>query len=196
LVHLFLELFWVGQIVVLKGSNAFIELVDEGYRCWDVEIDNVFLRDVIKVFDNSAYRVSVRDDEHIFAFKYLRADSIVPERYHTLHAISKTFCARQAIARDLGVARVIPGHSLIVFFEDGWRDIVGAAPDLDLLLAVLGSSFALVEALQAAIVALIEAPVLVHGEVVAAHFVSSVVVRLDSARQHGSEYNIEFEVIL
>jgi hypothetical protein len=50
----------------------------------------------------------------------------------------------------------------VVASDFGRRNVVAAAPDLHLLLAVLGRGLGLVEALQGAVVALVEAPALVH----------------------------------
>jgi hypothetical protein len=56
------------------------------------------------------------------------------------------------------------GEALVGLLESGGRDGVGPPPDLDLVLAVLGSGLSLVQALEGTVVPLVQAPALVLGD--------------------------------
>ena len=53
------------------------------------------------------------------------------------------------------------GEALVGLLESGGRDGVGPPPDLDLVLAVLGSGLGLVQTLEGTVVPLVQAPALV-----------------------------------
>lgn len=74
--------------------------------------------------------------------------------------------------------------SLVLQGQLRGRNIVTAAPERDLLLAMLSGGLRLIEALKSTVVALVEAPMLVHRDIVAAELSRDVVISHDSASQH------------
>src|SRR6478736_6283754 len=71
------------------------------------------------------------------------------------------------------------------------RDVVAAAPDEHLLLAELGRRLGLVEALQRAVVPLVQAPVLLDRQPQPVHLFQREVERADGALQQGGEAEVE-----
>jgi hypothetical protein len=78
------------------------------------------------------------------------------------------------IGRELGIAQVAAFAARVVRFQRRGRGVVAAAPDQHLLVAVLLGGFCLVQALQAAVVALVQAPGVHHGQPGAIEFVQRV----------------------
>src|SRR5665811_1372068 len=75
----------------------------------------------------------------------------------------------------------------------GRRDVVGAAPDVHLLLAPFLARVVLVETDQLAVVALIERLVLEHGNFGLAQFLQHEVERALRADERGGEGNVELD---
>jgi hypothetical protein len=74
--------------------------------------------------------------------------------------------------------------ALVIAGQRRWRDVVAAAPDLHLRLAVLCDRLRLVQALQRTVVALVQAPAVLDGQPHAVHLVERDPQRADRALQH------------
>ena len=85
------------------------------------------------------------------------------------------FACRAEIARLRGIIELAAG------LQGRRRDVIGAAPDMDLLVAMLGRGLGLVEPGQAAIVALIEPPVLLDRNPQQPHVLQNRQAGLDRA---------------
>src|SRR3546814_10404884 len=90
-------------------------------------------------------------------------------------------------ARGARVARQVPFRAGC---ERRRRDVKAAAPDLDLIVAMLRRGLGLVEPGEPAIVTFIEAPVLGDGEPEAPHRLERQVQRLDRARLDRGEAGV------
>ena len=95
------------------------------------------------------------------------------------HSVSGTCSAASA-----RVARIAALAARIVGRERRRRHVVAAAPGEHLRVAELGRGLGLVEALQGAVVALVEAPVVAHRQPGAVHLVERVPERPDRALEH------------
>ena len=82
----------------------------------------------------------------------------VPVGQHARQRVLERFGGRQLGDVDVGVARIEARMARIVERERRRRNVVAAAPDLHLRLAVLLDRLRLVESLQRAVVALVEPP--------------------------------------
>ena len=71
---------------------------------------------------------------------------------------------RGMLGAEVGVARVAGLRVLVVVVDRRRRDVVGAAPEHELLLAVLLEGLLLVLALQRAVVPLVEPPGAAHRD--------------------------------
>jgi hypothetical protein len=76
------------------------------------------------------------------------------------------------------------------------RDVVTAAPDLHLRLAVLLHGLRLVEPLQRAVVALVQAPASFHRQPHEIQFVQHAPHRADGALEHGREHDVGLDARL
>ena len=115
----------------------------------------------------------------------------VPERQHARHRVLQAFGQRHLVGLQARVARVAALAARIIQRERRRRGVVAAAPDQHLLVAVLLGRFGLVQALQRAVVALVQAPVLHRGQPQALHLIERQVQGADGAPQHAGAGQVE-----
>ena len=142
---------------MLDRLQVGVELVDEGDTGRDIELDDVGVRDVIEILDERAEAVAVGGDDDAFAGFDDGRDLLVPERKEPVDGILEALGDREVF--EPGVAPVVARPALVGFFERRRRDVVAAAPDENLLVAVFGGGFGLVQTLEGAVMAFVEAPV-------------------------------------
>ena len=92
--------------------------------------------------------------------------------------------AGRAVGREVPVAGVVDGVALVVEGQRRRRDVVAAAPQLHLLVAELCGGLLLVEALEGAVVALVQPPVAPHREPAPAELVEGQVGGAHGPGQH------------
>lgn len=90
-------------------------------------------------------------------------------------SVRKLFCGK------LLVADVKDRRAVVARIEGGWCNVVASAPDMHLLIAILGGGVGLVEALEGSVVTFVEVPVFNHGEVDAVHGVERDVQCVDGS---------------
>ena len=119
------------------------------------------------------------DDDDVVMVSPIGEDHFLPVRDGAGDGVLQGLGTRDVAVGHTGVARIefrVPG---IVLREGKGSDVVAAAPDLHLGVAVLLGGLGLVQALEVAVVLLIEAPALLHGDPVQIHFVQNIVEGLD-----------------
>ena len=130
-------------------------------------------------------------DEHALARPDGRGDRVVPGGQHACDRVLEAF--GEGYGRQAGIARVADArHRVAGGDRAGWR-VITAAPQQHLGVAVFGGGFGLVEALQGAIMAFVEAPVDGGGQPHAVHFVEGQPEGADGAFEHRGIGDIEFE---
>ena len=97
-----------------------------------------------------------RLNQHRLARPQRRGDLFVPARQHARDGVLEALGIRHI---DPGIARVARQIELAPGLQRRRRNVETAAPDLDLVIAVLGRRLGLVEPGQAAVVALVEPPI-------------------------------------
>ena len=102
----------------------------------------------------------MRRNEHRLAPLQRGGDLLVPQRQAALDRVFEAFALGQRRGVDARVERVDLGIVLGAGHDGRRRHVVAAAPHLDLCLAELGHGLLLVLALQRAVVALVQPPVL------------------------------------
>ena len=132
-------------------------------------------------------------NHHRLAGKDLRADHVNVVRGEALHHVLEALGARHFLQKR--VARVIGLRVLVVRVNSRWRGVVGAAPRHELLFAELVADLRLVQALQLAVVTLIETPVAHHRNPVAIRRVQRNVCGADCAAQQGGEHNVRQDIL-
>ena len=96
---------------------------------------------------------------------------------------------------ELGVADVAAFAARVAGFERRRRRVVAAAPDQHLRVAVLLGRLGLVQALQSAVMALVQAPAMHHRQPGAVHFVQAMPQRAGGALEYAGVGQVEFVVL-
>jgi hypothetical protein len=115
---------------------------------------------------------------------------------HTCHRVLQAFGERHLVRRQLGVAQVAALAAWVCCIQRWRRRVVTAAPDQHLFVAVLLGHVGLVQALQRAIVAFVQPPVVLHWQPGALHFVQRVPQRPHGALEHGRVRHVKFVAAL
>jgi hypothetical protein len=123
----------------------------------DLDADDLVVRYVEQVFDDGAQRVAVGGDQHVLAGLQSRRDGAVPIGQDAVQGGLQALGIRNVLTGVTGIGVEIP---LAALFQRRRGDVVDAAPDLDLILAVKLRGLGLVQPGQAAVVALVQPPVL------------------------------------
>ena len=186
----------VAQVVAANRLQRRIELVDEGNAVRDVEADDLLVADAVQVLDEGAHAVAVRRDEQPLAARDGRRELLVPERQDARDGVLEALGERDLLGRELRVARIAALAARIVGRERRRRDVVAAPPGEHLCFAELGRGLGLVEALQRAVVALVQAPVVADRQPRAVHLVERVPERPDRALEHRRPGAIELVALL
>ena len=118
------------------------------------------LRQAFEVLDDATEAVPVRGDDQVLAFLQLGCDGLVPVRQGPFNRQLERLAVWELALWDVAVPRVFLDRlvvRVVLVHGKGWH-IVGPAPNLDLVLPVLVRCFSLVEAREAAVVPLVQAP--------------------------------------
>ena len=129
-------------------------------------------------------RVAVGHDQHGPAGHQVGDDPVVPVGEHPGDHVGQALRLRDQLGRQVRVAVVVVRVVLVVGRDRRRRHVVRAAPDLDLVLAVLLCGLGLVAARQVAVVPLIQSPVAAHRHPQAAHAVQRLVGGADGPQLH------------
>jgi len=143
---------------VLQRLQVVAQFVHQGHAGGNVQAGYVLVRDVVQVFDQSAQAVAVRGDDHTLARAHLWGDRLVPVGEHTGHRILEALGGGNLPRLQIRVAAIKAGVTRVVIVQRWGRHVVGSPPDVHLLFAVARRGLCLVEPLQGAVVALVQAP--------------------------------------
>ena len=164
---------------MLDRFEAVIQLVNQRNTGGDIQPDDLILGDGIQVFHQRPQRISMRRDQHPFAALHHRHDGFMPVGQKALHGILQALAGGQFLLGQVRVTRVFTGVALIGFLQ-GWRaGIVAPPPDVHLLFAKFGGHLGFIQALQRAVMALVQAPGIDHRQVHAVHFIQRDPERAD-----------------
>lgn len=190
------DLLGVAEVIVSDGLEIGVELIDEGNSCGDVEGDNLLVRDLIEILDQSPQTVSVGGDQNLLPGSNCGRNGLIPEGGEAIDGVFETFGERDEGRVDVGVFGVVPGvHGVVLGHERG-RDVVRPSPDRDLFLSVQGSGLGLVQTLKTAVHALVEAPRADDGDPVKVELVLDVEERLDGALEDAGEGDVKDKVVV
>mmetsp|Transcript_144533 Transcript_144533/g.366856 ORF Transcript_144533/g.366856 Transcript_144533/m.366856 type:complete len:231 (+) Transcript_144533:132-824(+) len=169
--HLLGNLGRVHEVVLFEEVHVSVQLVDQGHSRRDVQLQDLRLRHALEVLADGAERVAMRRNHDALACHDARGDGVEPEGQHAVHGQLQGLSSRQCGLGHVPVERIVARVPRIRVIDRRGRDVVAPTPDLDLFVAMLSRRLRLVQALKAAIVALIEPPAVDdwHGEVVRLH---------------------------
>src|SRR5438093_3419244 len=118
---------------VALGDDARVgrHLVEERDPRRDLQLEDLLARQAVEVHDEGAQRVAVRDHEHVRSGAEVGQDAPFPEGQHAGRGVGQALAA-------------------------GWPDVVAPPPEVDLLRAEALRGLRLVQALEVAVLALVE----------------------------------------
>lgn len=183
----------VAEVAGAYGTELLVEFVEEGDAGGDVELGDGVVGDAIEVLDEGAEAVAVGADEHSPAGSKVGHDGVVPVGEHPCDDVFEAFGGWEEVGGEVGVAGVEARVAFVVGVEGWRRDVVAAAPGEDLVGAVALAGFFFVEALEGAVVALVEPPMAFDGDPVLVHDVEGDVDGLDGAAEEGGVGDVEGE---
>ena len=157
---------------------------------------NILFGDMVKMLDQGSQTIAVRRNHHSTTGAYGWGNRIFPKWQDTLDRVFQTLCRRQLLRGQARIARVKLGMPGIIERERVGSDCIGASPDEYLLIAILGSRFSLIQALERAIMTLIEAPIVVNGQIHGIHRIQGNPERTDGAFEHRGKGDIKFVTLV
>ena len=153
----------VAEVVALEWIQGVIQFIDKRDAGRNIQLEDLLLGEVVEVFYEGAEAVAVGGDDDAFSGFHGRRDLFMPEGEEAVDGVFEALGEREKVFGDAGVAGVMAGPAFVGFLEGGGWDVVAAAPDEDLFVTEFGGGLRLVEALERAVVAFVQAPVLLHG---------------------------------
>ena len=151
---------------------------------------------MLKLHHEGAQRVAVGGDKNALAALELRLDLLLEVRPRAGDGVLQALGVGEVLLRHVAEHRLDVRVTLVAGRERGRLDVEGTTPDEDLLLAVLLGGLGLVEALERAVVTLVEAPGLVDGQPRTVHLVKDDVQRVDGALEQRGVADVKVEALL
>ncbi len=106
----------------------------------------------------------MRNDDYLFSVVHLRLDHVGPQRRHSLPGHLQRLSGRQLVSIEVFVHGIETRMSYVIERQSWRRQLIDAAPLQDLLLAVLVNHLLLVEALECAVMTLVQPPLLMERD--------------------------------
>ena len=177
------------------GLEVGIQLVHQGRAGGNLKARNDVVRDALDHLDDGADGVAVGSHKHSLARFQLWSNCGLPVRHHTSNRVLQALSVWHLLGIQCSVLGLVARVVLALLFQ-GWRgDVEAASPDLNLLRAVLDDRLLLVQACEATVHALVQAPGLVHGDVELIRRLQCQVAGLDGTLQEGREGDVDLQVL-
>mmetsp|Transcript_15767 Transcript_15767/g.36596 ORF Transcript_15767/g.36596 Transcript_15767/m.36596 type:complete len:350 (+) Transcript_15767:101-1150(+) len=181
---------------VLDGLQVLVQVVHQRDPGGDLEPRDVLVADVVQHLDDAADRVAVRRDEHLLPALEGRADAPVVVRQAALHRVLKALGERELLLANVRVFVVVARPVLGVGVDFRRRGRKAPAPLLHLVLAVLLHRLPLVQPGEAAVHALVQAPVGIHGHVLLPRDLENNLQSLLRTLEKGGEGDVDEDTLL
>jgi len=170
-----------------------VEFVHQGNAGRYFELQDVVVRNVVKVLDQRTQTVAVCSDDDSPALAQGGGYDLMPVGTYSIESVLEGFASRWLRQTQRTVSRhQFLVAKIIAFHEWRWC-CVTPSPDAHLFVAVLLSGGLLVEALQGAVMTLVEAPGAVDGDPHQVQIVQDNSEGPDCPLQHGRVANVKDE---
>ena len=157
--HCVCDLFWIPEVIVTGGLKLFVQFVHEGNSRGDIQFDDIGVGNAIEMLHQRAETISMTGYQEGLSRLHGRRDPFAPVRKESRSGILQALRGGEPRCRHLAVAGIARGVPWILQLQSGGPDVVAAAPELDLLIAVLFGGLGLVQPLQRAVVPLVQSPI-------------------------------------
>mmetsp|Transcript_27249 Transcript_27249/g.64328 ORF Transcript_27249/g.64328 Transcript_27249/m.64328 type:complete len:284 (+) Transcript_27249:95-946(+) len=186
----------VPVVALDRLHRRLVQLIHQRHRGRDVELGDHILGDVVEMLDQRAERVAVRRDQQLLSLLDLRHEGVVPQRHEALDNVRERLRQRELRVAQEVVLGLLAGVEFVARLHHGRGDVIGAAPDEDLVLSMLLNCLGLVQPLEPAVHALVQTPVLDDRQMHAVHVLKDVPGSLDGALESRSVHHVELELLL
>src|SRR5664280_1442292 len=183
----------VAEIPAVDLPERSVERVDERNTRRDVQLWDLVIRNAVEMLHERAQAVAMSRDEHLLSAREARDDRVVPVREEAVHDDREALGGREELRREARVARVEARMAGVLRVEGRRRDRVAAPPLEELLVAVLLRRLLLVEALERAVVPLVQAPRALDGNPELVELLEDDLRSEDRARQERGVETVEAE---
>mmetsp|Transcript_48000 Transcript_48000/g.148390 ORF Transcript_48000/g.148390 Transcript_48000/m.148390 type:complete len:244 (-) Transcript_48000:190-921(-) len=170
--------------------------VDQWSPSGDLEARDGVFRNVLDEFENGTNGVPMCRNEDRLAGLERGGDFRLPEGHHALNRVLQALSRGDLFLLEVYILGVLAGVVLAILLNRRWRHVKAAAPDLNLLCAVLLHGLLLVEAGEPSVHPLVQAPRLVDGHVELVGLLEGVVAGLDRTLEDRREADVELEALL
>ena len=190
-VRLEIVFFENGEIVFL------VELVDQRLARRDFHRDDFLSGEVFQFHHQGAQAVAMGGDEDFAAGFERRGDLVIELRFDTVGRINQAFRERKIRSLHLAffdqilIKLLIARETGIIGSELRRLNVGRTTPDVHLFIAPLHSGFGFVEALESAIMPLIETPRIMFFDFAFAQFGEHDIHRAIGPRKHRAESDVE-----
>jgi len=189
--------FLVHEDVVIEVLEVFVELVDDGHSVGHfVPFQLLFTHTVLKVLEEGAKGILVGNYQWPLSLHQLGDHLRLPEGFGPFDGVDHAFGPGEVFGSDIRVFFVMTGVSEVSEVEAGRGLGVLASPGFEILLRNGFEGLVLLQALDLAVVLLIEEPVLLVGHPVHVKLVSNGIVCPDGSFQHRTESHVELVALL
>src|SRR5664280_2004083 len=183
----------VAEIPAVDLPERSVERVDERNTRRDVQLWDLVIRNAVEMLHERAQAVAMSRDEHLLSAREARDDRVVPVREEAVHDDREALGGREDLRRKTRIASIEPRVGGVLRVEGRRRDRVAAPPLEELLVAVLLRRLLLVEALERAVVPLVQAPRALDGNPELVELLEDDLRREDRARQERGVETVEAE---
>mmetsp|Transcript_68536 Transcript_68536/g.201160 ORF Transcript_68536/g.201160 Transcript_68536/m.201160 type:complete len:296 (+) Transcript_68536:164-1051(+) len=183
------------RLVGLDRLEVLVEVVDQGGAGRDLEAGDVVIGDALDELEDRADGVAVRADEDGLALLQLGGDGLLPVGHHAGDGVLQALRLRDLLRLQVGVLRVLGGVVLALRVDLRRRHVEAAAPHQHLVRAVLLHGLLLVQAGEAAVHALVQAPGLLHRHVLLVGVLQGEVARPVGALEDRGEGDVDLEAV-
>ena len=161
-----------------------IKLIHQRNAVGNIQANNIGVGYVVQVLHQGAYGIAMCRYHHPLARPYGRCHGLIPERQNPLDGVFQAFGQWHFFGAQPGITPVVALAARIVGRQLWWWCVVAAAPDQHLRVAVFFGGFRLVQALQGAVMPLVQAPAVHHRQPGAVHLVECVPQGAGGALEH------------
>jgi hypothetical protein len=144
---------------------------------------------------DGSQRVTVSNHDNILVVQDGWADSVMPERKYSINCDLQRLSLRKGVGGQISILWSKSWMPFVINIELRWWDIIRSSPNKNLVFAVLFGSLGFIQALQSAVMSLVESPVLVMRNPGEIKLIRDGVVSLDGSLQDRCESNIKSETL-
>ena len=174
-----------------NGLAVFVKFINQRHASGNIDGGDRFFAEVVEVHRHGPQRIAVGGDQNGLARVHSRLDFRLIVGDHPGDGILQTLCQRQFLRIDLRIQGLFCGIPFVVRRKRRRLHVEGAPPDMHLFFAIFFRGFRLIQALQCAVVTLVQFPAPHHRDIGFAHLGQCQCQRMIGPLQVGGIGNVK-----